>query len=205
LLVGTNGEEFLLFLGLAPEMMEESATPAGGPSVVAMAANALFGNAEGSGGTQALDVYRANRTGAGDLKLLSALETDRAFRIPAIRLAEAQARNNSNVYMYFMTWRSSAFGGQIGAGHGVDLPFVFDNLDDETAQLLTGEAAPIELAEVMHGSWVSFVTEGEPRHAKLPEWQQYDLSQRATMRFDAECRMVNDPEGKERELWEAVL
>ena len=50
----------------------------------------------------------------------------------------------------------------------------------------------------MHGAWVSFAAHGDPG------WPEYDLRRRATMRFDAVSRVVDDPRRRERELWRGV-
>jgi para-nitrobenzyl esterase len=50
----------------------------------------------------------------------------------------------------------------------------------------------------MHSAWVSFIARGDPG------WPQYELSQKATMRFDAVSRVVNDPRSAERALWDGA-
>jgi para-nitrobenzyl esterase len=37
-----------------------------------------------------------------------------------------------------------------------------------------------------------------------PGWPRYDLKRRATMLFDCECTVVDDPRAAERALWELV-
>ena len=56
----------------------------------------------------------------------------------------------------------------------------------------------------MHGAWVSFIKTGVPQHPNLPEWPVYDTTRRATMRFDVDSRVVDDPGGGERQLWDEV-
>jgi para-nitrobenzyl esterase len=60
------------------------------------------------------------------------------------------------------------------------------------------------LATTMHGALANFIKTGSPQHPNLPEWPAYDLTRRATMRLDIESRVVDDPNGDERRLWEAV-
>jgi para-nitrobenzyl esterase len=54
------------------------------------------------------------------------------------------------------------------------------------------------LADRMHRAWVAFATTGNPG------WPRYDLTRRATMRFDTRSEVVNDPRSGQRELWEHV-
>jgi len=50
----------------------------------------------------------------------------------------------------------------------------------------------------MHAAWVAFATNGDPG------WPKYDLSRRATMRFDTTSKALDDPRSVERELWAGV-
>ncbi len=83
----------------------------------------------------------------------------------------------------------------MGAGHGLDVPFVFDNLAAEGAELVAGPDAPQEVAEEMHAAWVRFADRGEPG------WAPYDAS-RPVMVFDTGGgRVRHDPRREEREIW----
>jgi carboxylesterase type B len=189
MLIGTCRDEFMLFFGVAPELMgiDESLT---GP---------MFDLAFGASGAAALDTYRGNRQGAPPVDLLGALETDRMFRIPSIRLAEAQVRNGARTFAYLFSWNSPAYDGRIKAGHALELPFTWDNLGDVMAQRLIGDSPPQALADEMHGAWVRFITDGDPG------WPAYDLTTRTTRDFAGASDLVDDPLGDERALWEGVL
>ena len=97
-------------------------------------------------------IYRSNRPGASPGDLLAALLTDRFFLLPA--LAVAEARGQAATYFYEFAWRHPA----VGAGHGLDVPFVFDNLAAEGAELVAGPDAPQDLAQEMHASWARFAS-----------------------------------------------
>ena len=129
------------------------------------------------------------KVGDNELELRVALETDRVFRIPAIRLAEAQVAQGSPVWMYRFDWKTPAFGGAMGACHALEIPFVFDNLDAPGVDVFTGGAAPQTLATTAHDAWVSFAKTGSPG------WDAYDTYAAGD---DAagrrESRVVDDPE-----------
>jgi carboxylesterase type B len=74
---------------------------------------------------------------------------------------------------------------------------VFDSLGNAT-EPLWGTDPPQPLADTMHAAWVAFATNGDPG------WPKYDLSRRATMRFDTTSEVVDDPRAVERELWAGV-
>ena len=197
-LIGHTAEEYLLFLGLAPELMgvtDQMLDPIFG---------VVFGMA-GKDGAAALATYRANRPGATPIELLAALETDRVFRIPAIRLAEAQVANDASVWMYRFSRTSTAFDGAIGAGHATELPFTFNTIDAPMSLSLTGDDPPAALAEAMNGAWSAFIADGSPGISDLPDWPRYDTDRRATMDFGDEVNQVlDDPAADERQLWDGV-
>jgi carboxylesterase type B len=131
--------------------------------------------------------------------LFAAIQNDWYWRLPAIRLADAHAASAASAatYMYEFAWRSPQFGGRLGACHALEVPFVFDTLGRATEPLLGGNP-PQPLADTMHAAWVAFATNGDCG------WPKYDLGRRATMRFDATSKVVDDPRAAERALWESV-
>ena len=147
----------------------------------------------------ALATYRAAQPGASAGELLSAIQSDWYLRIPTLRMADAHVSSPAATYMYEFVWRSPQFNGRLGACHGLEIPFVFDVLslgggDDP----LVGTDPPQELAGTMHTAWVSFATRGE-----CP-WPKYELSRRATMRFNVRSEVVDDPQSAVRRLWAGV-
>jgi carboxylesterase type B len=149
----------------------------------------------------ALTAYRAAYPNASPGDLLAAVQTDWWCRIPAIRLGDAHATSPAATFMYEFAWRSPAFEGRLGACHGLEIPFVFDTLNKGADQMLgplLGPAPPQQLADEMHAAWVAFATNGDSG------WPKYDLTRRATMRFDTISEVVDDPRFVERQLWEGV-
>ena len=49
----------------------------------------------------------------------------------------------------------------------------------------------------MSGSWAAFALNGKPDSKGLPHGPPYAPDERATMIFDNECRVVNDPDREE--------
>ncbi|MBO0731395.1 MAG: carboxylesterase family protein, partial [Acidimicrobiaceae bacterium] len=122
--------------------------------------------------------------------------TDRTFRIPSVRLAEAHSA--AATWVYEFAWRSPARDGALGAGHCLDLPFVFDDLSAPGVAEVAGDHPPQHLADAMHGAWVSFVTDLDPG------WTPYAPGQRATMVFDTDPHLADDPLQKVRDVWEGI-
>lgn len=98
--------------------------------------------------------------------------------------------------MYQFAWPSLTFNGHLGACHVLEMPFVFDTLDEEGFAGLMGMHPPQQLADAMHAAWVAFARSGNPG------WPLFDLKRRATMRFATSSHLVEDPHQAERLLWE---
>jgi para-nitrobenzyl esterase len=145
--------------------------------------------------------YRSRRPGVTASELWTDLATDAAFRIPAIRLAEAQLPHGP-VWMYLFTWESPVFGGILRSTHALEIPFVFDNLDKGGVEMFTGTGPErAALAAAMHRAWGAFARTGDPGHEGIPAWPRYERARRATMRFDAPSEVLDDPLAADREAW----
>jgi para-nitrobenzyl esterase len=146
--------------------------------------------------------YRAAHEGRGAAALMAAVSTDLVFRAPALQLADGMAAaDKAPVWMYRLDWPSPAAGGRLGATHALDIPFVWDLLDLPGVAQFTGEApGRHRLARAMHAAWLAFATTGDPATPLLPPWPRYQPPGRATMLFDAECRVANDPDGSARQI-----
>jgi para-nitrobenzyl esterase len=186
LLIGTNTDEFRLFL-----------TPTGILDLLPEQAPRATAAGYGLDPDHALAVYRADRPDATPGELLAAIATDWFYRIPAVRLAEAHLQQRAGAtYVYEFAWQPPTFNGRLGACHAGELPFVFDNLHDKGFTALLGTAPPQQLADTVHAAWVAFATTGDPG------WTPYDTARRTTMRFDTVSATVTDPRPQERSLWD---
>jgi para-nitrobenzyl esterase len=121
----------------------------------------------------------------------------------AVIEAELRAAQGSPVYAYQLNYRSPLAGGKYGAMHTMDIPLVFDNIAQP--QSLTGTSADAQkTADQMSDAFIAFARTGSPNHAGMPQWRTYELANRATMVFDAQSELVNDPRGAERQLFAQV-
>src|ERR1043165_7095027 len=130
-----------------------------------------FGSSRARRG-RGMDVYKAGRPNASRLDLALIVETDAsAFRRGTDLEAERKGvPGQAPVYVYRFQWYSPVSGGRLRAMHCMDIPFVFDNLDN--SQSITGGGADRRaLADAMTRAWVAFARSGNPNHSGLPRWQ----------------------------------
>lgn len=106
----------------------------------------------------ALQAYDYKQQGVRPGQALTDAMNDLVFRWPARQFAAA---HRGKTWLYEFDWRSPACGGELGACHGIELPFVFKTLATATGPKgLAGEAPPQDLAERVHAIWVGFARDG---------------------------------------------
>ncbi|MFI8520598.1 carboxylesterase/lipase family protein [Streptomyces sp. NPDC085481] len=120
--------------------------------------------------------------------------TDVTFRAPSVAVADARAEREQPTWLYQFTWTSPVNG---QAYHCLDLPYAFDLLDAEGVRAAAGDTPPQDLADAVHRAWVAFVTEQDPG----ADWPAYTTGSRATMIWDSNPRVAEDPLREVREIW----
>jgi len=145
---------------------------------------------------QLIAVYRKGRPKASDIDLSEIIASD-GFRTPVITEGERKSEQTAPVYMYYFTWKSPVRDGKLKAFHTLEIPFALENVDE--AKSMTGLGPDrYPLQEKMSGAWAAFARTGNPNHRGLPKWPAFKTDQRATMIFDNQCEVLNDPHGEER-------
>jgi len=122
---------------------------------------------------KAYGIGKADRPG----QALTDAMNDLVFRWPARRFAE---EHRGRTHFYEFDWRSPLFGGELGASHGMELPFVFDTLAKATGEEgLCGPNPPQDLATRVHAIWVAYAKDGS-----VP-WPEFDRETRQVHRLAA--------------------
>ncbi|MCF8610864.1 carboxylesterase family protein [Gordonia sp. HY285] len=142
LLAGWNADEFHFFLA-----------PSGVVAAVDTAAARAVLDRMGASPDRFDDLVTAGAT-AGDA--LCAELTRHGFSDPTRAIADA--RPDDQTFVYEFGRHSPVMG--IRAGHAVEIPYVFDHVDD--AHSLVGPDPDHGLAERMHAAWTSFAMTGDP-------------------------------------------
>jgi para-nitrobenzyl esterase len=143
-------------------------------------------------------LYRKNNPGAQNLDLFWKLTSDAAVRTSAMTQAERKAAlGKAPVYMYNFQWNSPVLDGKLKSMHTMEIPFVFDQIDEAKAMTGVGKEQ-YALAEKMAASWAAFAKSGNPSTKGLPSWPAFEATKRATMIFNNESKVLNDPNHEER-------
>ena len=194
-IIGTNLEEWKLFAMMEPGFkdMDEAAM-----------INRLGGMIPSETLKGLVKDYRNARSARGDstgpADILTAIQTDIMFRMPAISLVEAQRDNSQDVYSYLFTWKSPVMGGIMGACHALEIGFVYGQYDDMFCG--TGPDAD-KLSRCMQDAWLAFARTGNPSCGTIGKWPVYG-EKRMTMILDKDCRVEVAPYDAERAAWDKV-
>jgi para-nitrobenzyl esterase len=158
----------------------------------------------GAGSLEAMfEAYSAALPGHSPAKVASAVLTDQHFRIPVLEFAKAWSDAGGSAYLYRFDWSPKA-DSRYGACHCIDIPFVFNNLEDwESADLrpamLEGcdPAQFKDLSQLVQNAWASFAYSGHPCHERLPDWPKCTSSELSSMCFDVERRLALKTESRQ--------
>jgi para-nitrobenzyl esterase len=132
----------------------------------------------------------------------AATTASRSWRGAVIE-AEERAKAGAPAWAYQQDLPTTIEGGRLRAMHTSDIALAFDNLAAPGSPTAPSPGAQA-VADRMSESFIALAQTGNPNNPKLPAWPKYDLGRRATMVFDVETRVVDDPRGAERRLFATV-
>ena len=196
ILIGSNRHEMALFARNDPPIHERTLTEAQLRERVEVMV--------GGGADRVLDVYARAYPDQPPAVRWILIASDRTYRFDSITLAQRKAAaGRAPVYSYLFAWETPVEGGRLLSHHALEISFVFDNTSRAPGMSGGGPAAAA-LAAKMSEAWIGFARTGDPNTPNLPVWPAYDAATRATMVFDDEPALVNDPGGEERHLWATI-
>ena len=204
-MIGTNLDEAKLFTYLDPGF-NEMVKSGGENAIIAVLGTGGIDNKKSK---EIIDIYknaRKEKLSIEPMDLLDAVVTDVMFRVPTIRLLEAQSKHQPNTFNYMFNFPCPQFDGSLGCPHSIELPFVFNTINATGIPEFIGKGPKIEsLSEKVMDAWIAFAHTGNPNHENLPDWSSYDSEKRTTMFLGEECKVVNAAFDKEREAWDGLL
>lgn len=200
-LLGTTLDEWTLFY-MAPQVMGSGQAR---PEPDAERLSHEFERTLPGRSAAMLASYQALMPGAPGSAVFCAYETDRMFRIPTLRLAEARFSAAAPTFHYLFDW-SCAWSPKLGSCHVMEIPFVFGITDRPSGQFFTGGGeAAARLSREVRAAWSSFARDGQPCSPAWPEWSAYKEEGRATMLIAAQTRRADDAQAERRRLWDGIL
>ena len=93
--------------------------------------------------------------------------------------------SDAPTFRYRFDWKSPKFGGALGSHHMLEIPFTFHTIDRQAIKDTVDPEAPVQLADDVHGAWVSFIKDLNPG------WDPHTADSRPTGVFSAEGRRVD--------------
>ena len=157
----------------------------------------------GAKGKALIDAWRVIEPRYSPTYLLTAAISSNFAMAGSVRLAERKAAQaaagGAPVYMWNLTWETPVSQGVFKTPHTMEIPFMLYSFDQARAFVGPG-AQPKRMADQMCGAWVAFARTGRPEGPLSPHWPPYDASRRATMVFNLESRVVDDPNSAVRKI-----
>ena len=196
LLIGNMRDEAVFFERDNPQFFQADAN-----AVTAMARSRF-----GAAADRILDVYRRAMPGSTPVEHAIAIETALAMGNPTVALADRKSLQPAPVYRYRNDYSSNVrvkgTDWTLRAAHATDLAVVFDNTDIPDLQ---GDGPGLAAAaSAMSSYFASFARSGVPSARGQPAWPRYDVERRAVMLLNSECKVVDDPQSEQRQLWHSL-
>jgi len=192
--VGANGDEM------------RTRVPDLGPAAYEALVRVLLAPWGAAAVERALELYPVGPGGyATGTDAYTALVSDPQFVCPTRRFASAAAQGQSQaVYRYFFTHGlEGALFGPLGAFHGLELFFVFQQL--ERIDLYIPRAADLELQRSVLELWTSFAATGVPVAPGGPAWPAYKAERDPYMELNAPLTLGEGVRTEKCDFWDSLL
>jgi para-nitrobenzyl esterase len=153
---------------------------------------------------QALDVLRTNHPQRAEAiwslynmsypdytpsQIVAAVDTDTHFRLHMWNMLKSRPLALTNTWSYMFTWASPLYEGALGASHGIDIPFIFNNTSLPRVHIYTSnDPSHGVLGAEMSTDLLNLGLLGNPN------WQPYDQTKRATKIFNMPCSIAQSHE-----------
>ena len=98
------------------------------------------------------------------------------------------AQGGAPAYVYLFEWQSAVNDGALAACHGMELPFMFNNVAVQR-EMTGGTKEAYKMADRVSSAWINFIRNGDPNTKKLPKWEPFNAETEATMVLDNVSKM----------------
>ena len=186
LLAGFNGRELSAFRVGAAAAAKQSSRPAqkddassAAVKKLADAANPLYG----AWTDIAVAMYLAQILVHGDVAVDRA-SNDMLVACPVGAEAALATSFGSRAYIYRFDRSIPGKGEQeLGAFHGIELPYVFDTFASRSWRWLPITSTDHKLSELIQAYWTNFAKSGDPNGGVLPTWKAWNSDEEPYLEF----------------------
>lgn len=151
-----------------------------------------------------IERYRTSREKlnlpASPADLYIAIRSDYDFRVPSMKLAEAQILNHSSVFSYLFDWKSP--NKTFGSCHSLEIGFIFGTYTNNRDFYGSGPSAE-KLSHIIQEAWINFAHAGNPSCQSLGNWPFYG-SKRYTQILGINCHLEESPFDQEITVWDNI-
>lgn len=163
-----------------------------------------------------IETYRKARPDASAPDIFVAISSISMMGLGSVDIAEKKAKQNqAPVYLYNFGYKSEkkipGTDYAMGTPHAMDISFKFNNEipprdGSQPKESFFGGNKPERFVASHHFAelWTTFARTGKPAAKDVPEWPAYNLKDRATMRIDTKCEVINNRFGEELAMWRSI-
>jgi para-nitrobenzyl esterase len=140
-----------------------------------------------------------------NLDALRALTRDMSFVCGNTKLADLNSINQKT-YVYRFDYETVVSKKlNLGAFHGIEIMFAFNNLDSELSKILAYETEnPKIIANLVHNYWINFIKYANPNREETFYWKEYSSKNRETISLNIKPSILINPDSIGYEIWKAL-
>lgn len=163
-----------------------------------------------------IEVYRKARPKASPADIFVAVSSIVMMGLGSIEIAQRKAQQGgAPVYLYNFWYKSEKLipgtDYPMGTPHAMDISFKFNNEqppkdgeEDRPSFFGGGRPERFTASHNMAAYWTGFAKKGKPTAENLPQWPEYNMKTKPTMRIDASCEVIEDRFSEELAMWKQI-
>ena len=127
--------------------------------------------------------------------------TDWVWAEPARFAARVFAADDTPAYIFHYGYVPANMRERMryGAGHGAEIPYVFNNLNSRRSATET-TTIDEEVARILNTYWANFAKTGNPNRAGLPVWPNYGTAKEEILDIQLDGNIVGKPDTRKQRL-----